>query len=218
MYEIEIKSLIGEKVYADILRKKLLSNGALLTNKNSQLNHYFQGNPSNFFEKIKDIATDELENLEKILALGKKHSIRTRKKDNDVILVVKSSIDDGTSENTVSRMEYESTVPVSLEELDDYLLEAGLSYQAKWSRDREEYSYNDLTITLDRNAGYGWLSEFEKVVTDDMEADDTRSKILETMSHFDLYELPQDRLERMFEYYNKNWNDYYGTEKVFVVK
>jgi len=28
-------------------------------------------------------------------------------------------------------------------------------------------------------------------------------------------ELTQDRLERMFAYYNANWPAYYGTEKVF---
>ncbi len=30
-------------------------------------------------------------------------------------------------------------------------------------------------------------------------------------------ELAQDRLERMFEHYNKNWPEYYGTEKVFLI-
>jgi hypothetical protein len=35
------------------------------------------------------------------------------------------------------------------------------------------------------------------------------------MAELDLTELGQERLERMFEFYNKNWPDYYGTEKVF---
>jgi hypothetical protein len=38
------------------------------------------------------------------------------------------------------------------------------------------------------------------------------------MSEIGLVELPQDRLARMFEYYNNNWEDYYGTEKVFNIE
>jgi len=218
MYEIEIKSLLGEKENADIFREKLLSEGAVLVNKNSQLNHYFEGDTSKFFENVKDVVTGEVDDLEKILTIGKKHSIRTRQKDNDIILVVKASIDDGTSQNTVSRMEFESIIPISLNELDSYLLNAGLNYQAKWSREREEYSYDDLVITLDRNAGYGWLSEFEKVIVDEKDVEETKKQIVKTMDFFGLEELPQERLERMFEYYNKNWSDYYETDKVFILE
>jgi len=38
------------------------------------------------------------------------------------------------------------------------------------------------------------------------------------MTKLDVEELPQDRLERMFAYYNKNWPEYYGTEKIFVIE
>ncbi|MBL4644308.1 MAG: hypothetical protein JKX80_00390 [Candidatus Pacebacteria bacterium] len=218
MYEIEIKSLLGEEVYAEAFRKKLLGQGGKLTGKNSQLNHYFQGEPSSFFKKIKDVVTESVDDLEEILTKGKKHSIRTRKKNDEVILVIKASIDSGTSENAVSRMEYESVVPLTLDELDAYLLDAGLTYQAKWSRLREEYAYDDLAITLDRNAGYGWLSEFEKVIEDEKEAEKVRMHLLDTMKRFDLQELSQDRLERMFAHYNNSWQEYYGTDKVFVVE
>ena len=33
-----------------------------------------------------------------------------------------------------------------------------------------------------------------------------------------LVELDQDRLARMFEFYNSNWEDYYGTDNVFIVE
>jgi hypothetical protein len=38
------------------------------------------------------------------------------------------------------------------------------------------------------------------------------------MQELDLKELSQDRLERMFKFYNENWRDYYGTEKVFNIE
>jgi hypothetical protein len=31
-------------------------------------------------------------------------------------------------------------------------------------------------------------------------------------------ELPQERLERMFAFYNTHWPDYYGTEKIFTIE
>src|SRR3989344_4557302 len=51
-------------------------------------------------------------------------------------------------------------------ELGTLILSAGFAYQAKWSREREEYLCHGINITLDKNAGYGWLAEFEKVVDD----------------------------------------------------
>jgi hypothetical protein len=38
------------------------------------------------------------------------------------------------------------------------------------------------------------------------------------MTELDVVELEQDRLARMFSFYNANWPDYYGTEKVFIIE
>lgn len=219
MYEIEIKSLLGEKENADTFRESLLTGGARLKNTDSQLNHYFEGEIHRLFDNVKGIVEDHLDTLEKVLTQGQNHSIRTRQKnDGTVLLVAKASIDEGTSANAVSRMEFEGAVSLTLEELDELLIKSGLGYQAKWSRDREEYSYSDISITLDRNAGYGYLSEFEKVVKDEANVTKAREELLEKMSEFNLQELPQDRLERMFAFYNQHWPEYYGTDRVFFVE
>jgi len=47
---------------------------------------------------------------------------------------------------------------------------------------------------------------------------DVKKELLSMMKDFEVVELPQDRLERMFSYYNNNWRDYYGTDKIFNVK
>lgn len=106
----------------------------------------------------------------------------------------------------------------TIDELDQLLIDAGASYQAKWSREREEYSTGDLKVSIDKNAGYGYLSEFEKIVTDEKLLEKTHKDILDLMKSFDLVELDQARLERMFDHYNKNWKDYYGTDKTFIIK
>lgn len=219
VYEIEIKSLLGAKEKADELRKKIDEKGGSLVSKNNQLNHYFTVNDvSKFKEKlIPHISKEKKELFERILSEGNNFSIRTRDTDGEVKLVVKASIGSDSSSNGISRMEFEDKMSITLDELDKLLLDSGLEYQAKWSREREEYKLNDLNICLDKNAGYGYLAEFEKVVPEKFLADSVKNQLLETMSTFGLSELPQDRLERMFSYYNSNWRDYYGTDKVFNI-
>ncbi|OHA95595.1 MAG: hypothetical protein A3C62_01325 [Candidatus Zambryskibacteria bacterium RIFCSPHIGHO2_02_FULL_39_16] len=219
-YEIEIKSLLGDKKYADNLSQKILSKGGVLTSKNKQLNHYFTVSDLSKFKEnlLFHIDDSKKDSFKKILDEGSNFSIRTRDTDGQVLLVIKASIGKDSSSNGVSRMEFEVKMNMTLDELDKILLESGLEYQAKWSRGREEYKLNDVNICLDKNAGYGYLAEFEKVVPDKSLADSVKEELLSLMRGFEVEELPQDRLERMFAYYNKNWRDYYGTEKIFNIE
>jgi adenylate cyclase class IV len=136
-----------------------------------------------------------------------------------VILVIKASVDDTTSENGIARVEREIVFPQkTLAELDAIVRSAGYEYQAKWSRDREEYKTEDaITVTIDRNAGYGYVAEFEKVVDAAEKVSEAQKDIRALMEKIGVEELSQDRLERMFAYYNEHWEEYYGTDKTFVV-
>ncbi|MBP9711075.1 MAG: CYTH domain-containing protein, partial [Candidatus Pacebacteria bacterium] len=144
--------------------------------------------------------------------------VRTRNKDGEVLLVVKASVGDDTSSNGVKRMEFEVKVDLTLEQLDRILLSAGFRYQAKWSREREEYDFKGLNVSLDKNAGYGWLTEFEKVVQGEAGVDAAHKEVVALMAECGVVELPQARLERMFKFYNEHWPEYYGTEKIFTVE
>ncbi len=221
-FEIEIKSLLGSKENADKLKKDLkkLDPDLKLKSQNKQLNHYFiDGDTDLLYQKMtKHVSQKSQEKLKKILTEGKEFSIRTRKLNDTIILVVKASIDDTTSSNGISRMEFESEVDVSLDELDKILLDCGFSYQAKWSREREEYESKGINICIDKNAGYGYLAEFEKLLTDVSQVEEAKISLREVMRELEVEELEQDRLERMFAHYNENWSDYYGTDKIFIIK
>lgn len=221
-FEIEVKSLLGEKKYADELITKMLEfdPACACVSTNKQLNHYFTGGDlENLFEKTESLFSDEIkEKFRHIAEKGTDFSVRTRQRDDEVLLVVKASVGEGTSSNGVSRLEFEEAAPVSLEELDQLVLDAGFSYQAKWSREREEYAYKGLNVCLDKNAGYGYLAEFEKVVSDEEMLEDVRNEIAYLMQELGVEELAQDRLERMFSHYNSNWPEYYGTEKTFIIE
>ncbi len=220
-FEVEIKSLLGSEEKAEVLRKKIkeVDASAGLVSRNTQLNHYFVGGDMHKLAEVTSphLSAEAQTKLKDLASRAKEFSVRTRDKDGTVLLVVKASVGDDTSANGVARMEFEEKVDMSLDKLDQLLLGAGLEYQAKWSREREEYVVNGLNVTLDKNAGYGWLAEFEKVVPSADLLDSARAEIIQLMQECGAEELPQDRLERMFAFYNAHWPEYYGTNKIFTV-
>jgi adenylate cyclase class IV len=221
-YEIEIKSLLGEAAAAESLKTKMaeLDPAFAHVSSNQQLNHYFVGGNMEELYRIVErlFDADEQAKLQKIVEKGTDFSVRTRQRDTEVLLVVKASVDAGTSENTISRLEFEEPVAISLDELDALVIEAGFDYQAKWSREREEFTYKDANVCIDYNAGYGYLAEFEKITDDEERVPEVKAEIEALMAELGVVELQQDRLARMFEHYNANWRDYYGTTKTFIIE
>ena len=221
-FEIEVKSLLGDEAAAARLKARMqeLDPTVTLTSTNTQLNHYFEGGDlEQLFENVRDLFDEaQLQKLRTTIERGTEFSIRSRQRDKEILLVLKASIDEGTSANTVKRIEFEEPVSITLDELDERLLAAGFSYQAKWSREREEYAFKGANVCLDKNAGYGYLAEVEKIVHDETLADQVRAEIDELMFELELMELDQERLARMFDHYNTNWPDYYGTDRIFVIE
>lgn len=221
-YEVEIKALLGSSERASELRvaMKALDDDCELVSHNKQLNHYFEGGT---LEKLLETVSPHLSEesrtkLKDLIGKAGSFSVRTRDKDNIVILVVKASVGIDSSENGVSRIEFEASVPLTLVELDELVQQAGFTFQAKWSREREEYHCSGTTVCLDKNAGYGYLAEFERVVDDPAKIDEARTQIKALMEKLGVAELSQDRLERMFSFYNSNWPEYYGTDRIFVIE
>jgi adenylate cyclase class IV len=243
-YEIEIKSLLGGKDKAEELKRKMKAADPKFVEIGShkQLNHYFIGGDFHqLYQNCRDIVQkDQLMKFQELVDKAKDFSVRTRWAEGKaaprtlrhsaqgaagasatgtgVILVIKASVDDTTSSNGTARLEWESKVGLSIEELDALVLKSGFQYQAKWSRERQEFKYKGTNVSIDKNAGYGYLSEFEMVIADKNKADETKALLRGMMRELGIDELPQDRLARMFDFYNKNWQDYYGTEKIFNIE
>src|SRR3989338_4468376 len=212
-FEIEIKSLLGIKDNADKLIKRLQLDPSFQSlGSHMKLNHYcINGDLHKLSDKLSL-------SLDSSFGKAKDVSLRTRLADDKVLLVIKATVDDTTSSNGTARMEFETEIGLTLEKLDQALLDCGFEYQAKWSRERQDFKYQGLNVTVDKNAGYGYLAEFEKVIDNQSQADAVKGQIREIMANLGLLELNQDRLARMFDFYNKNWQDYYGTEKVFNIE
>lgn len=221
-FEIEMKVLLWEDGKAKELIEKIhLHPDTKLIDENSQLNHYFlpQGNFAKLVERLKQyIHPDHHEKLEQVILEGKNHSIRTREVDGKLLFVVKASVDDTTSSNGTARIEFEEAVKdLALHELDQIMLDHEFPYQSKWSRQRQEYQYKDMHVCIDKNAGYGYVAEFEKVISNPDEIDQAKQSIRDEMTALGVEELDQWRLERMFAHYNQHWPEYYGTEKTFTI-
>lgn len=221
-YEIELKSLLGNTSNAEKLVQKMkdLDPNMVARGSHKQLNHYFKdGNLKSLYQKLEThVPEDKKNQFKEIVEKAKTFSVRTRSADGKIILVVKASVDETTSSNGTARLEFEALMDMSLEELDNLILASGFNYQAKWSRERTDYTYKDTAVSIDKNAGYGYLAEFEKTETELEKVEPTKALLREMLKELEIQELPQDRLERMFAFYNDNWQDYYGTEKTFEIE
>ena len=221
-YEVEIKALLGSpERAAEVLEHiKALVPNVRHTSHNVQLNYYFVGKSLNeLLEATRaHLSADGIKKLADVARRATSYSIRARKRNDDIILVVKASENSEASVNGIARIEFEETVALTLEELDALILRAGFTHEAKWSRERDEYEAGTITVCMDKNAGYGYVAEFERLVHSDAEAGAARAEIEAFMAQIGVRELPQDRLDRMFSYYNTHWPEYYGTDKIFDIQ
>ena len=222
-FEIEIKSLLGSRENAEALLRRMKEKDPgvkLLHTLDSQLNHYFMGGELKRLAEGVSHMMDPVSEAElKNLSGAKEYSLRTRSAGGKTLLVLKISRDSASSDNGTRRIELEAPMRVpNIDELDRIVLAAGFQYQAKWSRERSEYQFFDIIVTLDKNAGYGYLAEFEAMVRDPGMIEEARARLKRIMEGLGAEELDQARLERMFKFYNEHWQEYYGTEKIFVVE
>ncbi len=219
-FEIEIKSLLGSEEQAHRFKYQLTTkvrSEIKLKAFSTQLNHYFQqGDVHKLYKTLaKSFKPKALSQLRNIIKNGNDISVRTREINGEVRLVLKASVGTDSSANGIARMEFEEPVNMTLEKLDAKVESAGYRCQAKWSRERDEYQVGGMSICFDRNAGYGYLVEFEKVISDARKIPAAKREIKNFMRTLRVKELPQSRLEKMFKHYNENWSKYYGTREVF---
>lgn len=222
--EVEVKTLLGQRANVEEFVAKLKQSGEdfAMTGRSSQLNHYFddQGDPEQLPDAVANfIDAADLQSLRDLLGKAKKFSLRTRDADGDILLVIKAAKSGEDDQHAISRLEgeYRTTAP-DIDTLDAAIKKAGYDFLSKWSRQRTEYRYKDYTVCIDRNAGYGYLAEIEKLVATEAEAKRTRQAILSELKMLGAEELSQERIGRMFDYYNAHWSEYYRTSKTFTIE
>ena len=108
----------------------------------SQKNHYFEDGSLDGLLSVfaSHVSATEKIKLEDIRTRAKNFSVRTRATPTETIIVVKATVNDESSSNGTARIEWEvDLAPMTVEEMDALVIQAGFAYQAKWSREREGY-------------------------------------------------------------------------------
>ncbi len=190
------------------------------TSEQHQLNHYFKdGTLDTLLHSFAPYLTPEqIKQLQQISKTATSINVRSRQKNDTVLLIIKGSLDAASAAHSHQRMEFEAPLEMTLEQLDQVILAAGWQIEAKWQADRVMYDADGITTDMMFTPGYGYVAEFEKVVTNEDEREAAHAAVIAIMQQLGVKELPNDRLERMFAYYNQHWQNYYGTTKTFTVE
>jgi predicted adenylyl cyclase CyaB len=220
-YEIEVKVLLGSQAAAADLLAKLGGDDPDFAkfDEQKQLNHYFkEGDLGNLAKKFEDILTGEqVSQIDNLAQNAKSFNVRSRQKNDKVLLIIKGSLDERSAAHSNQRMELEFEIDMTIDELDDKVLRSGFKLEAKWSAERGLYKYRDMVIDMIFSPGYGHMVEFEKVVDDEKKVEPARQNILNLLKKLGLNEFDHELIEKMFAYYNEHWREYYGTRKTFTL-
>lgn len=221
-YEIEVKALLGSQENTDALLEKLADADPDFSqfDEQKQLNHYFKGGSLGGLTLAagKYLNTEQVKTLKRIAESATSFSVRSREKNGTTVLVVKGSLDAASADHSHRRMEFEEKIDLPIEELDALIEEAGFELEAKWSAERRFFKFKDMTIDVFFSPGYGYLVEFEKVISDEEKVEQTRADIINDMGILGVKELDPERLNRMFAYYNAHWPEYYDTKNIFTIE
>lgn len=221
-YEIEMKSLLRSEEHSKELldRLKLHDPKIKLADRQVQRNHYFiNGDLSKLAAKLKKyLSSDQAEQIKAIDKKAKAVNVRTRDKNGKVLLIVKGALDDHSAAHSVRRMEFEAEVQNKQDELDQLIIDSGWELEAKWYAERDYYKSGDISAEMIFSPGYGYMVEFEKVVTDENMIETAREELKNLMNELDAPEVDNALIERMFAFYNAHWPEYYGTRKTFTVE
>lgn len=155
MIEVETKIRANH----DDVRRKIEELGGEKLEEKRQLDTYYSAPHRDFGE------TDE--------------ALRVRMEDDVPHITYKGPV---VSEKTKSRKEIEIEVE-SQEKINEFLRELGFEVFETVKKDREVYSLDDATVTLDRVEELGEFVEIESV-SPETEVDETQEKVLEMLDDF----------------------------------
>lgn len=219
--EVEKKALLTPDLVDKFIDRLKAVYDAQERGTSKQLNHYFRAGDANRLKLAIQPYLNRKQKAELAEVLELKHQVRTRwerKNHGDkVLLVIKGSNTDDAV-NGSNRKEVEIEFKLSLSELDAMIGWSGYEVESKWSRSRQHFTTDELIdVFIDWNAGYGPIVEFEAIVSTEIEAEEALKQIDAMMRLMGVQELDKGRLQRMYAFYKSRWQEYYRTDKVFMV-
>lgn len=217
-YEVEIKCLISERQARKLPDKiRALSISVTRHAQYEQLNDYFIGGDLvRLAERLRLLLGDE--RAEELIEIAREYdtfSVRARQNGTNVIIMVKAAKNVSANHST-RRREFEASVNLSLGALGEQISASGYELQARWMANRTIYNLsNGITLDIYFSPGYGYQVEFEKIVRSSERMTGAETEIRQFVGELGFDPADPVKLERLFEYYNLHWRDYYNTRKTF---
>lgn len=141
-----------------------------------------------------------------------KNDLRIRRTDKEAYLILKKGwMHDSNRDEVEIRVDRKDFL-----RLDEILRSLGFEYDTKWYRKRKEYKYKKFNITIDFNAGYGWIAEIELMVNSGNE-DKAKKAILALAKEIGIEPASKVLFDKMYHYYKKNWQHYIETKSTFDI-
>lgn len=221
--KIEVKIRLKSEIEISDLLAKLSQKDQNfeLVKKESQKNNYFVnvdlGALTANLNDFLDLSEQEI--LKEIMLYAAHVSISTREIDGEIVIL--RIISSNGSKETVTndlKNKFEKEITLSLDELDRLIINSKGIFKAKWSRHTAIYKFLDYTVSIDKNAGYGYICEIEKVVELEIDEENVLEEINKLINELSHSPLEKSELDRMFEYYVEHWEEYYETEKTFELE
>lgn len=76
----------------------------------------------------------------------------------------------------------------------------------KWKRKKHTFNWEEVTVELGDNKGYGYIIEVEKI-TDDVGKEKALQLLKEKFSKLNIQITPREEFEKAYNHYKENWRE-----------
>ena len=105
------------------------------------------------------------------------------------------------------REEIEIKVPRDdFEKLEQLFLALGYNVSIKWFRTRHSFKWNDIDVAIDHTKGYGYILEFEKISTEETQAETVLS-LKEKFKELGIAITPKEEFAATYQNYKEHWRE-----------
>ena len=94
----------------------------------------------------------------------------------------------------------------SFESLSKLFGTLGYEVEIKWFRDRKEFDWQGIKVTLDYTKGYGYILELEKM-SDEAGKERVLEELNQKLRELEIEKTSREEFDAKFEDYKKNWKE-----------
>lgn len=94
----------------------------------------------------------------------------------------------------------------NFEDLGKLFENLGHRTEIKWMRDRKEFDWKGIKVSLDYTKGYGYIIEMEKM-SEESEKEKVLEELKQKFNEMKIQITPREEFEKAYNNYKENWRD-----------